>query len=350
MSAITWRNVNAPSFEGVNKLTASANKQIQSNIGKFTDTVGSYVKEDKAKNDEAIAGFISNLDSEDAFNTAMQDGSLSEEGLQQIAGGSNYDAKAARLLSENQLGVIRDRTTAEFNAQKIATAQNDAPKLQAFKSQLLAAGSDQNKLNELKTNVSGLGFINANPALEAVNKSISSAVSTGQATEDRAQKVLDRERKNLDYQSRSDRDQKTLDAIIAEKQLAVFDEENPSVSRVNPNSPEEISANAAFDRQLIESGEGDSNDILDEVNLRRKSGYKFKNSSGKVKNIPYPAQILSAAFDTVQGSQFLPSVFDANVGDYKTALDALMKSYVQGTENTSGKLDRAFAAKLLKQK
>ncbi len=108
---ITWRNITAPTFAGSNDLIDSGNKSIQQGISSAQGAFDSYIDRAEKKTETGIQGLFDSIKTEEAYNNAVSDGSLSNEGLSSAFG--SHDGTLANTLRNTSLNLIRDRTAKE---------------------------------------------------------------------------------------------------------------------------------------------------------------------------------------------------------------------------------------------
>ena len=335
MAAITWRNIGAPNFSASNRLAESAGNQLQKSVSNLAGGINAYAKRDAASNDEAIAGFLSGIKTEDDYSAALNSGALSAEGLTERFG-SNFNKGTARSAVEGLLGKVRQNADREFNRNQTLGVQNDTPLNQQFNSAVLSANGDINALKQLKESVGGIGFTNSNPALSKINAAIARSESKALDRKDRARSDRVNAIRDTNLRTRDQRIAEAARISDMEQSAQYFKNNNEVAPPVNPVEDASNKADLVF--RLGEAGEGlygSEAGVVESIEEFEKGG-GFTAKGGRKYRIP--TEVYDQAFKKVKSDQSFPNALDASKDDITKEVKRLMKIRVKQLSNNDALL------------
>lgn len=315
MAAITWRNINTPSFRDSNSLYASGIETTQKAIEGLSNTLGDYVARNKKETEDSIKSLMDSFKTEADFGAAAKSGASSPDKLTEMFG-SNFDPRAISDYGNSRISAIRDKAEGEYKRGELLQSRKESPLIEQFNNDIIANRNDNTALKGLMSEISNSGIKNSSPLV----KSIASYIDRN------TNKSKEETRKEEEYNS-------LRDSLLKRYELANQKQDNPGTPTVNPNSPEEALKYEKFINMLIEK---DEDNILGPVKKAKAEGYTFKTKDKKgnevVNRVDVPTDILNAAFLEAKGERDW-SEWDVQKGDFTNAINSKMETYIRGINN-----------------
>ena len=365
--AITWKNVGIPTLGGSGSATNNARidssalaRQQNSRIAgmdRMFSAFNKYAKREKADVSDQLTGLFDNIKSEDQFNQMKASGALDYDTIRERLNSNSVNRGELNTLRKGKVDTLRGRLAKERANTLVEENYADRDINQDIKSQLLGAGVNSERIQEIRKNILNNETLNnRNPALTAANSALSGAVASNRATRDDLQQ-------QADYISKLDQANFERAKNAMQGNIDNYNVSNPSRPPVNPASAEERDREIAFYKYLDEtlvSEEG--------VAKRMQAGNKYYNKAAATSNAENnyrnklrkergkseirfdPAQeyvyipvsirekVLTAmaATEGIGLEYFMGRFKDANMSVYNKLVDVEMRKYIQQTDNNVG--------------
>ena len=331
---ITWRNVNAPSFDASNRLAQTGAQTLQRSVQGLAGLAGNIAAENKETKTNEFLSKINQLGSLDEYEEAKKSGAFDTSGLGSTVDQAKINAAFQSRDDQLRADQIQQNQFQQSQAKQdlFERTQAEAPAMQdAFN--LIAKGDYDGAA------VAAEGVTDQASILNAI-KSAKSAKTKSEreskifklqeaqrlaAPEIQAQNIaMDNELSTIEdsYQTIVKNNPITRNVTAQEEEIKTGD----VVANIQSNYSNELEK-GNLDRGEVEQINANITKIIDD-------GYKVPGTNETVK---YPGWVLQDAFNRVGfvGGIFEPSILgdEIKTGKLKTRADVLMRTYLAERDN-----------------
>lgn len=333
---ITWRNVNAPSFDASNRLAQAGAQTLQRSVQGLAGLAGNIAAENKETKTNEFLSKINQLGSLDEYEEAKKSGAFDTSGL-----GSTVDQAKITAAFQSRDDQLRADQIQQNQFQQSQAKQDLFERTQA------EAPAMQNAFNLIAKG----DYDGAAVAAEGVTDqaSILNAIKSAKSAKTKAQR--EESTFKLQEAQRLAAPEIQAQTIAMNNELATIEDSYQTIVKNNPITrnvtaqeeeikPGDVIANiqSNYSHELEEGNldRGEVEKINASINKIVSSGYEEKgiilNGKQQVTKHKYPGWVLQEAFNRVGfvGGIFEPSMLgdEIKTGKLKKQADAIMRTYL----------------------